>query len=104
MIEAGSGGAALEHLGTRRPHIDLMIADLAMPGMNGLELARVARLATGPMLPILFVTGFADLAASREEAATGPAAAETVPRRGTRARRCEGALAQPSLAQPLAEP
>jgi CheY-like chemotaxis protein len=58
VLEAGSGGAALDVL-EREPKIDLMIADFAMPGMNGAEVARLAR-AKRPKLPVLFVTGFAD--------------------------------------------
>jgi signal transduction histidine kinase/CheY-like chemotaxis protein len=64
VIEAGSGGAALERL-DHGPHIDLLIADLAMPGMNGFELARAAR-QERPDLPILFVTGFADMARAED--------------------------------------
>jgi PAS domain S-box-containing protein len=60
VIEAGSGGAALECLEQDDPRIDLLIADLAMPGMSGFELARAARQGR-PELPILFVTGFADI-------------------------------------------
>jgi PAS domain S-box-containing protein len=60
VIEAGSGGAALERLVETVPRIGLLIADLAMPGMNGFELARAAR-QERPDLPILFVTGFADM-------------------------------------------
>jgi len=67
VIEAGSGGAALEHLDDEASHIDLLIADLAMPGMNGFELARAAR-QERPDLPILFVTGFADMAQSEKSA------------------------------------
>jgi PAS domain S-box-containing protein len=65
VIEAGSGGAALERLEQDEPRIDLLIADLAMPGMSGFELARAAR-QDRPDLPILFVTGFADIAQSEE--------------------------------------
>jgi PAS domain S-box-containing protein len=65
VIEAGSGGAALERLDQDASRIDLLIADLAMPGMNGFELARAARQGR-PDLPILFVTGFADMARSEE--------------------------------------
>ena len=61
VFEAGSGGAALDILECA-PDIDLMIVDFAMPGINGAELARLAR-AKYPVLPILFVTGFADRAA-----------------------------------------
>jgi PAS domain S-box-containing protein len=65
VIEAESGSAALECLGRGEPHIDLLIADLAMPGMSGSELARTARLSR-PELPVLFISGFADLAAQDE--------------------------------------
>ncbi|HWB48570.1 MAG TPA: PAS domain-containing protein [Stellaceae bacterium] len=65
VIEAGSGGAALERLVERTTPIDLLIADLAMPGMNGFELARAAR-QERPDLPVLFVTGFADMARSED--------------------------------------
>jgi len=58
VIEAGSGGAALECLEHRGERVALMIADIAMPGMSGIELAHAARLSR-PGLPILFVTGFA---------------------------------------------
>jgi CheY-like chemotaxis protein len=65
VIEAGSGGAALERLGRDEPHIEILIADIAMPGMSGFELARAVRQGR-PDLPILFVTGFADIARSEE--------------------------------------
>jgi signal transduction histidine kinase/CheY-like chemotaxis protein len=58
VIEAGSGGAALEVL-DQNEEIDLMLIDFAMPGMNGAEVAREARVRR-PQLPILFVTGYAD--------------------------------------------
>jgi signal transduction histidine kinase/ActR/RegA family two-component response regulator len=58
VLEAGSGGAALDLI-DREPKIDLMIADFAMPGMNGAEVARLAQ-EKRPKLPVLFVTGFAD--------------------------------------------
>jgi signal transduction histidine kinase len=57
VLEAGSGGAALDLL--ERAPVDLMIVDLAMPGMSGAELARRVR-AKWPDTPIIFVTGFAD--------------------------------------------
>jgi len=61
VVEAGSGAAALELLG-QRPTVDLLLIDFAMPGMNGAEVARLAR-AVRPALPVLFVTGYADRAA-----------------------------------------
>jgi signal transduction histidine kinase len=41
---------------------DLLLADFAMPGMNGAELARAAQLKQ-PGLPVLIVSGYADSAA-----------------------------------------
>ena len=61
VIQVGSGGGALEILGSDR-RIDLMLVDFAMPGMNGAEVARAAA-AKRPGLPILFVTGYADISA-----------------------------------------
>lgn len=58
VLQAGSGGAALEILRSRRK-IDVLIVDFAMPGMNGVELAKLAA-EKRPQLPILMATGFAD--------------------------------------------
>jgi CheY-like chemotaxis protein len=58
VLEAGSGGAALDLL-DRNAQVDLLVADFAMPGMNGVEVAQQAR-ARRPELPVLFVTGYAD--------------------------------------------
>jgi len=57
VLEAGSGGAALELLDGL--DIDLLIIDLAMPGMSGAQLASHVR-GKWPDIPMLFVTGFAD--------------------------------------------
>jgi PAS domain S-box-containing protein len=45
-------------------HIDLMVSDVGLPGMNGRQLAEVAR-AHRPHLPVLFITGYAENAAIR---------------------------------------
>ncbi len=58
VLEAGSGGAALDLI-DRTPRLDLMIVDFAMPGMNGGEVARLARMRR-TNLPVLFITGFAE--------------------------------------------
>ncbi len=44
--------------------IDLMISDVGMPGMNGRELADIAR-GHRPDLPVLFITGYAEHATIR---------------------------------------
>ena len=55
--EAGDGEAALRHL--QRDRYDIVVADLAMPGMNGIELAAEIR-DRNPHLPVLILTGHAD--------------------------------------------
>jgi CheY-like chemotaxis protein len=57
VVEAGSGAAALECLDREGARIGLIIADIAMPGMSGLELAQTAR-RHWPNLPVLHITGF----------------------------------------------
>jgi two-component system NtrC family sensor kinase len=56
VAEAPGGEPALELLQAR--HFDLLVADFAMPGMNGAELADAASRLV-PDLPIVFVTGYA---------------------------------------------
>ncbi len=80
VAEAAHGRAGLEALD--RSHPDVMILDYAMPGMTGAEVALEAR-RRQPELPILFTTGYADMAALR-----GPAgAAQALPPGGTGPRR-----------------
>ena len=61
VMEVGSGGAALDLL-SQDNNIDLAVLDFAMPGMNGVELARQVQ-TKRPHLPILFVTGYVDTSA-----------------------------------------
>ncbi len=58
VLEVGSGRAALDLL-DGDTNIDLAILDFAMPGMNGVEVARQIH-ARFPNLPVLFVTGYVD--------------------------------------------
>jgi signal transduction histidine kinase/CheY-like chemotaxis protein len=55
---ASGGEEALGLLGQQR--FDLMVTDVAMPGMDGVELSRRARQLV-PGLPILFASGYADV-------------------------------------------
>jgi two-component system cell cycle sensor histidine kinase/response regulator CckA len=59
VIEAASGEEALElaeiHAGT----IDLMISDVVMPGMQGPELLKQARIYLGSA-PVMFISGYAE--------------------------------------------
>jgi signal transduction histidine kinase len=62
VVEAGNGATALEAVAG--DDFDLMVVDFAMPGMNGAEVARLAR-QHRPALKVLFVTGYADHAATQ---------------------------------------
>jgi CheY-like chemotaxis protein len=59
VTEADSGRAALSILEQDMP-CDLMVADLVMPGLSGLDTLRLARRGR-PDLKVLFVSGYADL-------------------------------------------
>ena len=67
VTEARNGGSALAILDRGDP-CDLLVMDLAMPGLSGAETVRLAR-RTRPNLKALFCTGYADV--SRFEAETG---------------------------------
>jgi CheY-like chemotaxis protein len=62
-IEAAEPESALPILASNQ-RIDLLISDVGLPGMNGRQLAEVAR-KHRPQLPILFITGYAENAAIR---------------------------------------
>lgn len=62
-IEVGDAKAALEVIDTDT-HIDLLVSDVGLPGMNGRQLAEIA-IARRPGLKVLFVTGYAEQAAVR---------------------------------------
>ena len=57
---AAPGGEEALRLVAERPDIELVLADFAMPGINGAELARRIA-AERPGLPLLILTGYADL-------------------------------------------
>ena len=65
VAEADSGQAALGILQKGNP-CDLLVMDVAMPGLSGRDTVRLAR-HTRPDLKVLFVTGYAD-----ESAVEGP--------------------------------
>jgi CheY-like chemotaxis protein len=57
-IEVSSGAEALARIADSKP--ELLIVDFAMPGMNGLEVARAAH-QLAPGMPILLATGYAEI-------------------------------------------
>ncbi|MBV9591486.1 MAG: response regulator, partial [Hyphomicrobiales bacterium] len=64
VVEASSGKKALEILEGGQA-VDMMMTDHAMPGMTGVELAKLVR-RTHPTMPVLLVTGYADLPAAQK--------------------------------------
>jgi CheY-like chemotaxis protein len=56
VVEADNGASALQVAGRLADMIGLVVTDINMPVMDGLEFARVFRLKEPPV-PILFVTG-----------------------------------------------
>ncbi|MEN3749132.1 ATP-binding protein [Sphingomonas sp. HF-S3] len=62
-VEVPEAGAAIDILSSDAS-LDLMISDVGLPGMNGRQLAEIAR-QHRPDLPILFITGYAENAAIR---------------------------------------
>jgi PAS domain S-box-containing protein len=61
VLAAESGQAAM-HILARTERIDLLLVDMAMPGINGIEVIRRAR-ERRPGLRALLVTGYADIRA-----------------------------------------
>jgi PAS domain S-box-containing protein len=65
VVEAVDGKEALPLLeGPGR--IDLLISDVGLPGLNGRQIAEIA-IAARPSLKVLFITGYAAMAASRAD-------------------------------------
>jgi PAS domain S-box-containing protein len=58
VSEASSGAAALDALERADSPTELVLADIAMPGLNGVEFAAIVR-RTWPTLPVLLMTGYA---------------------------------------------
>jgi CheY-like chemotaxis protein len=65
VVGVPSGPEALDAAADRLDDLDLLVTDAIMPGMAGLELARLLRLERAN-LPILFVSGWASDAFERE--------------------------------------
>ena len=55
VVTANSGEEAIEYLDARR--FDLVITDLVMPGVNGVEVLRAAK-RIDPNYPVMVITGY----------------------------------------------
>ncbi len=76
VFDFGDGEAAWEAL--RELDVDLLLTDIVMPLMDGIELARKAA-AARPGLRIMFITGFAAVALTPEREAPANAAVLSKP-------------------------
>ena len=65
VITARDATTAMPHLSPSE-HIDLLISDVGLPGMNGRQLAELVR-ERHPTVPVLFMTGYAENAAVQSE-------------------------------------
>jgi PAS domain S-box-containing protein len=63
VLQAANGEEAIRHVKAGGP-IDLLISDVGLPGLNGRQVAEIAR-ANRPGLRVLFVTGYAAKATVR---------------------------------------
>jgi PAS domain S-box-containing protein len=57
VVQASDAKEALAKLGSRPHGIDLVVSDMVMPGMTGLELREALR-SVAPHLPVIFVSGY----------------------------------------------
>jgi CheY-like chemotaxis protein len=57
VLPAATGRDGLKALSERS--VDVVVTDVGMPGMGGLEMARAAK-AIAPTVPVVIVTGWAD--------------------------------------------
>ncbi len=64
-LQAADGAGAITHL-QRTERIDLLISDVGLPGLNGRQLAEIAR-QFRPGLRVLFMTGYARNAQVRQD-------------------------------------
>lgn len=64
VVAVGDGDSASRNIAS--DDYDLLLADIRMPGVDGLELARAAR-DRQPMMPILLITGYAAEALSARD-------------------------------------
>jgi len=71
---AESGVQAVEMLGEQK--VDLLLADVTMPGLDGFELAKQCT-RHNPDVQIMFITGFAAVSLKRNRPARGNSATKT---------------------------
>jgi two-component system, cell cycle sensor histidine kinase and response regulator CckA len=73
VLQASDGAQALEMAKRQLLLIDLVVTDIVMPRMNGRELVNSLR-ALRPKLPVIFMSGYSDIAPTRDELRSGSVA------------------------------
>lgn len=71
VLSASNGAAGLKEFQKHRENIKLVITDLMMPKLNGVEMARMIR-KDSPTVPILFISGYADDLVFEDDVMKGP--------------------------------
>jgi DNA-binding NtrC family response regulator len=69
-VRSAPGGTEALHEAKRIERVDLLLTDVRMPGMNGVELARQLN-ARFPGMPVLFMSGYASGALGDDELPEG---------------------------------
>jgi DNA-binding NtrC family response regulator len=75
---ASNSQAAMDYLAGTRNRFDVIITDLAMPGINGMEFLVVAK-KTFPDVPVIVITGHAEQCTTDEALSLGAFAYHTKP-------------------------
>jgi len=73
VLQASDGAQALEMAKRQLLLIDLVVTDIVMPRMSGRELVNSLR-ALRPKLPVIFMSGYSDIAPTRDELHSGSVA------------------------------
>lgn len=71
VLSAPNGSAGLKAFESNKEDIRLVITDLMMPKLNGVEMARMIRKESSTV-PILFISGYADDLVFEDEVMKGP--------------------------------
>jgi CheY-like chemotaxis protein len=100
VLAAASGAEALEIAVDRKEPLDLLLTDVIMPGMSGLDLAR--RLQDDrPSLPVVFMSGYAeDVIVHQGIVDAGVDLIEKPFTAGTLLERVSGAIGRPVIPRP----
>ena len=69
VLEAVDGAEALEMVQQSKEHVDLVVTDIVMPRVNGVELMEALKM-SHPRVPVILMSGYANTALSEMGIAT----------------------------------